>query len=833
MAGPIRAASWSTSGRNDAQVKVRGFRIELGEIDAVLTAHPAVRQAVVVTREDRPGDRRLVAYVVAEQAETSASELREALRRRLPEYMVPASFVMLAELPRTPSGKLDRRALPAPEMESQAAEPVAPRTTTEELLVGIWTEVLGRPRSGRLGVKDNFFELGGHSLLATQVVARIRAAFQIELPVRALFEVPTIADLARRIEKLQATSSGAARTVAPALASWTQPRTGALPLSFAQQRLWFLDQLQPGNPFYNLPTTIRLTGPLDVALAQRCIDEIVRRHEVLRTTFATRDGQPVQLIAPDLTVSLAVVDLQDVPPDAREARAREFGEVETQRPFDLERGPLLRATLLRLGPEEHVLLLVMHHIASDGWSSGVLLRELGALYQSLRSGRSSALPPLPPLPLQYADYAVWQRAWLQGDVLEQQLDYWRRHLGGPLPVLDLPTDRPRPPVQTFHGAVHTFALPPDLTQDLRTLSHRHGVTLFMTLLGAFQTLLYRYTGQPDIVVGSPIAGRTHAEFEGLIGFFVNSLALRTNLGGRPSFRTVLTRVREVTLGAYAHQELPFEKLVEILKPERDLGRTPIFQVAFALQNLPTTRLELEGLTLQRLEDQGGIAKFDLSLYLWEVPGKASGGAELRGTIEYNTDLFDATTMARLAGHFQTLLAAAVDEPDRPITELPLLTAAERHAVLEAWPRHELAAAPQQDEDGAPQVSCVHERFAAEASKTPEALAVAAGTRSLRYGELEARSNQLAQVLRERGVGLETPVAVFMERSPELVLGLLGVLKAGGAYVPLDPAYPAERLAFLLGDTGAPVLLTQTHLVSRLPPQPGGRAAEGDPVPRWR
>ena len=533
------------------------------------------------------------------------------------------------------------------------------------------------------------------------------------------------------------------------------------PLSFAQQRLWFLEQLEPASALYNIHAAFRIQGALDHAALQRALDTIVARHEALRTTFAAPDGHPVQGIAAPRPVSLVMRDLAGHPADDREATCQRLLAAEVQRPFDLTRDLLLRAMLVRLGEDEHVLLVVLHHIASDGWSMGVFWRELGLLYAAAAEGRPADLPDLP---IQYADYAVWQRQGLQGDVLAAQLAYWRRQLAEAPPGLELPTDRPRPAVQTFRGAHRTHTLPPPLHAALEALSRAAGVTLFMTLLAAFQTLLARYTGQEDIIVGSPIAGRTRVETEGLIGFFVNTLALRTDLTGNPPFRTLLTRVRDVCLDAYAHQEVPFEKLVEELKPERTLSQSPLFQVMFALQNAPRTTLALPGLALTPLRVESGTAKFDLTVFV------TATDAGLQTLVEYNTDLFDAATIDRLLGHFQTLLEGVVAAPERPVGDLPLLTAAERHQLLVAWNATATAY---------PRDACIHTLFEAQVARTPEAVAVVCADQALTYRELNRRANQLAHYLRALGVGPDALVGICLERSLEMVVGLLGILKAGG------------------------------------------------------
>ncbi|MET0625827.1 MAG: amino acid adenylation domain-containing protein, partial [Pyrinomonadaceae bacterium] len=656
-------------GRADDQVKLRGFRIELGEIESALRTHAAVAEAVVVTREDGQAGKRVVAYVVpAASAEATAAELREYLRGRLPDYMVPQAFVTLRELPLTPSGKIDRRGLPAPDPQGGGAEFSAPRGAIEEIVAGVWAEVLG---AERVGAEDNFFELGGHSLLATRAVSRLREALGVELPLRSLFERPTPRLLAGEVETLLRGGVTAAR---PPLR--VAVREGAVPLSFAQQRLWFLDQLEPGSSTYNIPAAVRLRGALNVEALGGALTEVVRRHESLRTTFAAEGGEPVQLIHPPSPVPLPVVDLRDLPADERYARTQQLVNEEAQRPFDLSAGPLLRAGLLRLSAEEYVALLTMHHIVSDGWSMGVLIKEVAALYEAFSKGEPS---PLEELPIQYADYASWQRGWLQGEVLEEQLSYWRQQLGGAPSALELPTDRPRPKQPSHRGGHVGFAFDSELTQKLKELSRREGVTLFMTLLAGWQLLLSRYSGQKDVSVGTPVAGRTHAETEQLIGFFVNTLVLRTDLSGEVTFRGLLSRVREVCLGGYAHQDVPFEKLVEELQPDRDTGRSPLFQVAFTLQEQQQGGgLELPGLAVSEAAAESGAAKFDLTLAAAE-----SGGVLAMG-LEYRLDLFDEGTAAQLLGHFERLVRAAAADPDEVVWGLPLLGEEERELLLARW-----------------------------------------------------------------------------------------------------------------------------------------------------
>jgi amino acid adenylation domain-containing protein len=656
-------------GRADQQVKVRGFRIEPGEIESVLCEHPAVAEAAVVARDDAAGERQLVAYLTARPGEApSAAGLRTHLNGRLPNYMVPSSFVVLDSLPLTPNGKVDRKALPAPDgaAEMNGETYLAPRTPTEELVAGVFAEVLGR---GLVGAQDDFFELGGHSLLATRAVSRLREALGVELPLRALFESGRVAELAARVEGQR--RGGAVPPLARGEAG-----AGA-PLSFAQQRLWFMEQLEPGSAAYNIPAAVRLTGRLDAEALGRALSEVERRHEVLRTVFNEKGGEPRQVVREHDPFTLALEDLSGLPAGEREAELRARIASEAARPFDLARGPVWRASLLRLGEEEHVLLLTMHHIVSDGWSAGVLVREVSDLYEAYARGEES---PLPELPIQYADYARWQREWLRGEVLESQLSYWRERLAGAAPVLELPTDRPRPAVQSFRGAHETFALAEETVEELRALARGERATLFMTLLAGFQTLLHRYTGQRDIVLGTDVAGRNATEVEKLIGFFVNQVVLRTDLGGNPTFRELLARVRETCLGAYAHQDVPFERLVEEVYHGRRPSHAPLIQAKLVLGHLPSSDLRIGELELSRLEIDNGRAQMDLIFNLVDT------GRGLRARVEYATDLFDARTIGHLWEEFDLVLRAAAADPLLPLGELEKILiekGAERRAEQEA------------------------------------------------------------------------------------------------------------------------------------------------------
>ncbi len=789
-------------GRIDEQVKIRGFRIELGEVAAALESHPQVREAVVLALPGADGGKRLAAWVVpAAGASPAVSELRRYLRERLPDHMVPAALATLAALPLTPSGKLDRRALPLPEALGGEEGYVAPRTPVEEILAGIWAELLGRER---VGAADHFFDLGGHSLLAVRLASRLRDTLGVEVPIGDLFAAPTLAALAARVEV--ARRGGGEPQAAPPLLP--APRETPLPASFAQQRLWFIDRLEPGNPFYNIPAALRLAGPLDAGVLARCLGEIVRRHEALRTVFAVVEGSPVQVVQPAGPRRLPMVDLSTLPAARRGPRvdtARGLARGEARRGFDLARGPVLRWLLLRLAADDHLLALTLHHVAGDGWSAGILLRELAALYPAFAAGGPS---PLPALPLQYADYALWQRRRLQGEVLAGEIDFWGRQLAGLPPRLALPTDRPRPATPTFRGAARPVRLPPALTHRLLALGRREGATLFMVLLAGFQALLARFSGQRDLAVGVPVAGRDRAEIEGLIGCFVNTLVLRGDLGDEPSFRELLRRVRATALAAYAHQEVPFDKLVEHLAPERSLAHTPLFQVMLSEQHLPSGPIAVGGLSLSLLDLDHGAAKFDLSLSLGSpgspgslaaasAPGEEEAG--ISGSLRFAVDLFDPATALRLADHLERLLAAAADTPELRLPELPIFSPAQLAQLLREW---------NDTGPGAP-FQPVHRLFALQAERLPaETVAVRTDGGSLTYAELAARVRAWAGRLRALGAGPERVVAVCLERSAELVTALLSVLASGAAYLPLDPRDPDERRAAVLAEARPLLLLTR-------------------------
>lgn len=797
-------------GRRDQQVKLRGFRIELGEIEAILRRHPAVEDAAVLLQEDSAGDRRLLAFVQSGDPSPATCEaiLRFA-RDALPLYMVPAAVVGVERLPLTPQGKIDREALaklPAQRgtasPQDGASFPREPRTPVETAVAEVYAELL---KQERVPTDASFFDLGGHSLLATQLASRLRDIFQLDLPLATLFRFPSVAELSTQIERQLGSDR---RFPSPPLGA-TQ-RDGTLPASFAQQRLWFLQRLDPAGGAWHVPMIAELRGTVDVSALQRSVNEIVRRHEALRTRFAESEGRPLQVICPTGSCPLRVVDLRHAS-EADQAKAvQERALAEQREPFDLQTGPLMRCCLLRLGEDRSVFCATLHHIVADGWSLGLLCRELAVCYAAFRRGRQ---PALPELPIQYADYAAWQLALLESDALQQQLAYWRTQMND-LPVLSLPTDRPRPASGRQTGARAARELSAALTQRLRALNRREGVTLYMSLLAVFQVLLLRLTGQGDVVVGTPIANRTRSELEGLIGFFVNSLVMRTDLSGDPRFRELLRRVRATALAAYAHQDLPFERLVEELNPERHLHRHPLFQVVFAVQNAPGEPLQLAGLEVRTVEFDVATTRYDLQFDVWEL------GDRLQLNAFYDVELFDRSTIECWLERFETLLSAILDDPDRRLSEYRVLTEDDRKWLADRHSRP----APAGDR------LCLHEWFRRQAEQTPEAAAVVTADRQMTYRELDLWSNRLANRLRELGVVPETRVAICTERSAALVAGLLGILKAGGAYVPLDPLWPAARWADIVGESGASLVVTQQSLEARVRQAvAGGRDAEELPA----
>jgi amino acid adenylation domain-containing protein len=779
-------------GRKDQQVKIRGVRVELEEINSLVRGFTGVQDVAVIDRKDTSGGHFLCAYLVGD-GQFKLDALREYLHERLPGSMVPSAYVLMERLPRTMSGKIDRRALPQLKDRTGRREYVPPRSATEQMLAEIWANILGLPQ---ISLHDDFFELGGHSLLATQVMVRVRKATGVELPLRALFKNPTVAQLAAQIEAgLQKGAVSSAPPLVPVA------RDEELPLSFAQQRLWFLDQLQPGKATYNCPAAMRFVGTLNLAALAQSLNEVVRRHEVLRVRFSARDGSPVQINAPSLQVPLPLIDLSGLPRSRAEVEIERLSGLEAQRGFDLSKDELLRTKVLRVSVDEHVVLVTMHHIVSDGWSIGVLVKEVAALYQAYAKGSKAALGPLA---VQYADYAHWEREWLQGEVLAEQLAYWKEQLAE-APVLELPADRPRPPMPSYRGAYESFELDVELSARLMSLSRRLDATLFMTLLAAWQALLHRYSGQSDIVVGTPIANRHQAETEELIGFFVNLLALRTDVSGNPTFAELVERVRETALEGYAHQALPFEKLVEELQPDRDTSHAPLVQVVFVLQNAPQGDLSTLDLKLSYVEVDTGTAKFDLVVNVYEL------GDGLSFAFTYSTDLFDAASMQRLGEHYKSLLAEVVENADKRVAELDLLSPAERRGLLVE--RNATAAVYPVDK-------CVHELFEEQVRRSPGAVALVSDGTEISYAELQRRAALLAAHLQERDLGPGSCVGIFLDHSIETVVAILGVLRVGAAYVPLDTDHPRTRLAFILEDARVETVLAQQSLIERLPLKDG-------------
>jgi amino acid adenylation domain-containing protein len=786
-------------GRVDHQVKIRGFRVEPGEIETALETHPAVREAAVAARDDEAGGRLLAAYFVPVGSVPKPAELRAHLRERLPEHMVPTAFVALDRFPLTPSGKTDRGALPAPgpSHSGEGPEYVPPRTPVEETVAAIWAEVLGVER---VGIHEHFFDLGGHSLRAAQIVARLRSAFRVDLPMGALFDAPTVAELAALVD-----GAGGAGDPLPPLVR--VPRDRPLPLSFSQEAIWFFQELAPGMKSYNFQASFRFRGALDAIALERALTEIVRRHEIFRTTFHDVGGSAVQVVHDAGPLHLPRFDLRGLPEAEREGAVRRHMAEEFGAPFELGRLPLIRWRLLRLAGDEHLLLQVEHHFVHDGWSFAVFLRELVALYSAFAEGHAS---PLPELPVQFADFAVWHRRLMEGERARRDLAYWKEALAGADPVLELPTDLPRPPALSFRGASLRTRLPADTALAARVFCRETGATLYMTLLAAFEALMGRYSGQEDFCLGGGVANRSWKETEELIGMIVNTIAHRVRLDRVRTFRELVAQVRDTAREAYAHKDVHFGQVVEAVAPERTLSRLPVYQVAFNFHDSPYPDFRLPGVEVELTEALGnGSAKFDLQVIAMPRAEMIPGAPEelVEAVWEYATDLFDRSTVERMAGHYHALLAALLADPDRPMRELPLADAGERARLAAEW----TAAAP-----AYPRGLCIHQLFEARVDRAPDAVALVRGGEALTYGELDRRANRLARRLVRLGVAPDRRVAICLERTPELVVALLATLKAGGACVPLDPAYPAERLALMLRDTAPAVLVTRADLGAALP-----------------
>ena len=777
-------------GRRDEQVKVRGYRIEMGEIETVMREEEGVREAVVICREEERGEKRLVGYVVWEEGrEGEIEEIRERLREKLPDYMVPREIVEIERVPLTGNGKVDKGRLPdgRKERKERGSDWKEAQSAEEEILRGIYEEVL---RIEGVGIEEDFFEIGGHSLLATQVTSRIRESLGVEVALREVFEEPTVRGLAGRIEERR--REGGWRKEEEIKKA---KREEEMPLSFAQQRLWFIDQLMPDNPAYNIFKALRLSGPLNLDALLLSFDLIVSRHESLRTSFPSFAGRPSQLISPSLSFSLPLVDLSLLPEILREHEAIRIASQAAHLPFDLGLAPAWRASILRLDPNEHILLLTLHHIISDGWSIAVLLSELTTLYDAFSTGQPS---PLSPLPIQYADYALWQRRLLEGERLETELEYWKRRLEGAPEGLELPTDRPRPAVQTNRGRIKEFGLSQELSVRLKEFSRTEGVTLFMTLLGGLEAMLHRYSGQDDIVVSTGVANRNRSETEKLIGCLINILLIRGRFDREKTVREMMREVREEVLGAYEHQEMPFEMLVEKMEPERDLSRHPMYQVMMVMLNLPPMEVgEMEGIKVRGMEVENRTSQSDLVIHVWEQGGK------MRGTVQYNSDLFEERTVGRMMRSYEEVLRSMVEDPEVRVSKMRIMSEQEEREIVEEW---------NETREEMEREKTLVELFEEQAERRREAIAVIEGEREISYGEIEERANKVGNYLRKRGVKREERVGLMVERGIEMVIGMLGILKAGGGYVPMDPEYPEERLRYQMEETGAKVVMTQGRMM---------------------
>ena len=780
-------------GRKDFQVKIRGYRVEPGEIESILRRQPEVDDVVVIAQEDALGDRQLVAYFTQAHSQVDAAELRLKLKSQLPDYMVPAVCQRLDRFPLLPSGKVDRHALPKPDrLQAEVSSNfVAPRSPMEELIAKIWADVLNVER---VGVHDNFFDLFGHSLLATVLMSRIHDECRVDLPLRSLFDYPTVSELADYI--LTVRNRPPSEKIPPIE---PVPRSRELPLSYSEERMWFLHHLQEDAAAYNVATLYRLAGYLDVAALERSFNEVLKRHEILRTSYTTDNGRPVRFIAPSLSIDLPVVDLEFTTQKERDQEIQRYATEQAKCSFDLSRPPLLRIALLRENEASHFLLITMHHIVTDIWSMGIFMREWLTLL--LDSGQKEN-PSLPDLRIQYADFANWQRSYIKTDWLESQLKYWKRKLSGASLVLELPTDYPRPAEQTFRGAHEKLELSQHLSDRLGRFCEAEGVTRFMALLTVFNVLLYRYTSQTDIIVGFPIANRHRSAVENLIGTFVNTLVVRADLSGNPTMKELLTQVRESTLDAYDNQDLPFEQLVDALQPNRDLSRSPVFQVMFTHQEIPVPLPKPADLKLTRLTVDRKAAQFDMTMSVRATPEKSN-----LVNVEYNTDLFEKRTIVRLLQHFRNLVESFVSDPNQRLYDISPLSQDECQQILQTW---------NQTAQSFPSDVGVSQLFESQVERTPEKVAVVCGGERASYRELNDRADCVAQALQRLGVGPGIMVGICAERSIDLISGLLGILKSGGAYVPLDPNYPTARLAHIVEDANLSVLLTQSHLQDRLP-----------------
>ncbi len=790
----LRDGSIEFVGRVDFQVKIRGYRIELGEIEAAINQFEHVKTSVVIAVKDSNGNERLVAYVIPDEEDFNTEDLKEYLRDKLPDFMIPSVIIQMEAFPLSPNGKVDRKALPKPENIELQQTIVLPRTATEELIANIWADVL---KLDKVGIYQNFFEIGGHSLLATQVVSRLKESFKFEIPLKTLFDFPTVHLLAAEIEKLELAESGDL----PELTKVN--RDEKIPLSFSQQRLWFLNELKPNDPSYNITNAFIIKGSLDLSVLKESINEIIKRHEILRTVFVEELGKPYQKILDNLEIEIPVIDLSMLSAQERVDKAKNLAKNEAQKPFNLKKGPLIRLLLIKTAEDEYITIFSLHHIIADGWSIPILIRETVTIYEALKSKEEISLPELQ---IQYADYAVWQKEFMEGDLYKKELEYWKNELKGIPPVLDLPTDKPRPSIQTFNGAKYKFDLSADLIQELKGLSRAQNLTLFMTMLAVFQTLLHKYSAQKDVVIGTPIAGRTSSQLENLIGFFVNNLVIRTRFENNLTFKELLKQVREVTLGAFTNQDMPFDKLVEELQPVRDLSHTPIFQVMFVFQNIPIENIEISEFALKPFEFASGTTTYDLSLTLNE----SSEGMSC--IFEYNTDLYYESTIERLANYYKHLLQLVVKDIKKKIGNIQLISDTEKEKYLVALNNTEAVY---------PDKSTVHGIFEKLTKETPSNTALYyAATKNdvpqkLSYEDLNKRANKLAHYLLEKGLKKEDRVAIFLDRSFEMIEAVLGTLKAGGAFMPVDFNYPQERIDYMLEDAKISFIITTSDLEEKI------------------
>ncbi|WDQ32174.1 amino acid adenylation domain-containing protein [Paenibacillus marchantiae] len=774
-------------GRVDNQVKLRGFRIELEEIEALLNNHNSVNKAIVNVMQDNNGIKKLVAYISCDRSNYSEKELRELLGDKLPEYMLPSAYIYTEAFPLTSNGKIDRKNLPDPEISMLFTSEnfIEPKTLTEEIVAGIWCKLLD---VDKVGIENNFFEIGGHSLIATQVVARIRDILKVNIPLRTIFNSPTIKKISEVIDSYLTNNNLNDNEFNISAVS----REESIPLSFAQQRLWFIEQLEPNSPLYNMIDAIQLEGKLNIDALERAINLLLERHEILRTTFDVKNGIPEQLISQKVQIKLQSTNLNSYSDHEIDEKTKELINEEGRTSFNLTKGPLIRASLLILSDEKYILLLTTHHIINDGWSRGIIIREIGEYYRSYIENKT---PKLPNLPLQYADFSLWQRKWMKNEVLESQLSYWKNKLDGDLPVLQLPTDYARSHRPTFKGALYQSPLSLETKDELNKLSQREGTSLFMTLFASFNVLLNRYTGQEDILIGSAIANRNYNQIENLIGFFVNTLGLRTDLSGDPTFKDLLSRVREISLGAYANQDIPFDKVVEEIQPNRDLSHSPMFRVMFALQNLPLSDLELTNINLSPITVDNGTSKFDITLSITECPDG------LIGEWEYSTELFKPDTIERMASQFEFLIGEILENPNQKISEYTLINKYEQAQILQKWNRTEV---------DYPKDKGIDSLFLEMVGLYGDKIACEFNNSAISYTELNNSANEVAQKLNNLGVTSESLVGVVMDKSIELIISLLAVIKLGAAYVPIDPNYPKDRINYILNDTKLNVVLTQKN-----------------------